>query len=77
MPNAIPKKIPRSNERVFMVPKIQISKINCKIVKLNLSYQVWSHGGFTFKKKRTLNRHFPRLAETDPMHYWLRRSIGF
>ena len=36
------------------------------IAKLNLSYQVWSHGGFTFKKKRTLNRHFPRPAETDP-----------
>ena len=35
------------------------------IAKLNPSYQVWSHGGFTLKK-RTLNRHFPRPAETDP-----------
>ena len=28
--------------------------------------QVWSHGGSTFKKKRTLNGRFSRPAETDP-----------
>ena len=37
-----------------------------RIEKTRLSHQVWSHGGSTFKKKRTLNGHFPRPAETDP-----------
>ena len=37
------------------------------IEKTRLSHQVWSHGGSTFeKKKRTLNGHFSRPAETDP-----------
>ena len=36
------------------------------IEKTGLSHQVWSHGGSTFKKKRTLNVHFSRPAETDP-----------
>ena len=38
----------------------------CTIEKTRLSHQVWSHGGSTFKKKRTLNGHFSRPAETDP-----------
>ena len=37
-----------------------------RIEKTRLSHQVWSHGGSTFKKKRTLNGHFSRPAETDP-----------
>ena len=37
-----------------------------RIEKTRLSHQVWSHGGSTFKKKRTLNSHFSRPAETDP-----------
>ena len=36
------------------------------IEKTRLSHQVWSHGGSTFKKKRTLNGRFSRPAETDP-----------
>ena len=36
------------------------------LAPLNDFYQVWSHGGHTFKKKRMLSRHFPRPAETDP-----------
>ena len=36
------------------------------IEKTRLSHHVWSHGGSTFKKKRTLNGHFSRPAETDP-----------
>ena len=36
------------------------------IEKTRLSHQVWSHGGSTFKKKRILNGHFSRPAETDP-----------
>ena len=48
---------------VFQSPKEQYSK---SIAKLNLSFQVWSHGGSTFKKKRTRNSYFPRLAYTDP-----------
>ena len=35
------------------------------IEKTRLSHQVWSHGGSTFKKKRTLNGHFSRPAKTD------------
>ena len=37
-----------------------------RIEKTRLSHQVRSHGGSTFKKKRTLNGHFSRPAETDP-----------
>ena len=37
-----------------------------KIEKTRLSHQVWSHVVSTFKKKRTLNGHFSRPAETDP-----------
>ena len=37
-----------------------------RIEKTRLSHQVWSHGGSTFKIKRTLNSHFSRPAETDP-----------
>ena len=37
-----------------------------RIEKTRLSHQVWSHGGSTLKKKRTLNGHFSRPAETDP-----------
>ena len=37
-----------------------------RIEKTRLSHQVWSHGGSTFKKKRTLNGHFSRPAETYP-----------
>ena len=37
-----------------------------RIEKTRLSHQVWSHGGSTFKNKRTLNGHFSRPAETDP-----------
>ena len=37
-----------------------------RIEKTRLSHQVWSHGGSTFKKKRTLKGHFSRPAETDP-----------
>ena len=40
-----------------------------RIEKTRLSHQVWSHGGSTFKKKRTLNGHFSRPAETDPYVY--------
>ena len=40
---------------------------------MGLSHQVWSHGGPTFKKKRTLNGHFSRPAQTDP--YGLCRLI--
>ena len=36
-----------------------------RIEKTRLSHQVWSHGGSTLKK-RTLNGHFSRPAETDP-----------
>ena len=36
-----------------------------RIEKTRLSHQVWSHGGSTFKK-RTLNGHFSRPAQTDP-----------
>ena len=36
------------------------------MAKSNLSFRVWSHGGSTFKKKRTQNSDFPRPAETDP-----------
>ena len=41
-----------------------------RIEKTRLSHQVWSHGGSTFKKKRTLNGHFSRPAETDPYVQW-------
>ena len=41
-----------------------------RIEKTRLSHQVWSHGGSTFKKKRTLNGHFSRPAETDPYVYF-------
>ena len=40
-----------------------------RIEKMRLFHQVWSHGGSTFKKKRTLNGHFSRPAETDPYIY--------
>ena len=40
-----------------------------RIEKTRLSHQVWSHGGSTFKKKRTLNGHFSRPAQTDPYMY--------
>ena len=46
-----------------MMPKIQISIINCKIKSI-LSGLVTRK--LYLKKKRTLNRHFPRPAETDP-----------
>ena len=41
-------------------------KKQLRIEKTRLSHQVWSHGGSTFKKKRRLNGHFSRPAETDP-----------
>ena len=37
-----------------------------RIEKTRLSHQIWSHGGSTLKKKRKLNGHFSRPAETDP-----------
>ena len=52
-----------------------------RIEKTRLSHQVWSHGGSTFfKKKRTLNGHFSRPAETDPYAFsynWLSSSAIF
>ena len=45
-----------------------------RIEKTRLSHQVWSHGGSTLKKKRTLNGHFSRPAETDP--YVLEKEEG-
>ena len=36
-----------------------------RIEKTRLSHQAWSHGGSTLKK-RTLNGHFSRPAETEP-----------
>ena len=47
-----------------------------RIEKTRLSHQVWSHGGSTFKKKRTLNGHFSRPAETDPYVVQLEKSIS-
>ena len=44
-----------------------------RIEKTRLSHQVWSHGGSTLKKKRTLNGHFSRPAETDPYAFFLPR----
>ena len=45
-----------------------------RIEKMRLSHQVWSHVGSTIKK-RTLNGHFSRPAETDP--YVLGGQIKF
>ena len=42
-----------------------------RIEKTRLSHQVWSHGGSTLKKKRTLDGHFSRPAETDPYVKWV------
>ena len=48
-----------------------------RIEKTRLSHQVWSHGGSTFKKKRTLNGHFSRPAETDPYMETTHLKRGF
>ena len=53
----------RSNQ-VFLACKTYEKQL--RIEKTRLSHQVWSHGGSTLKKKRTLNGHFSRPAETDP-----------
>ena len=46
--------------------QLQTYEKQLRIEKTRLSHQVWSHGGSTLKKKRTLNGHFSRPAETDP-----------
>ena len=55
---------PRGPTKVFSASTTY--KKQLRIEKTRLSHQVWSHGGSTFKKKRTLNGHFSRPAETDP-----------
>ena len=45
-----------------------------RIEKTRLSHQVWSHGGSSYKK-RTLNGHFFRPAETDSYVYCVQNQI--
>ena len=61
--------------RQIIIIAIGINSQTPKLEKTRLSHQVWSHGGSTFKKKRTFNGHFSRPAETDP--YGLTNSSIF